>query len=379
MNSRTPTVLMNQALSLMNRRLISFYATLCSLSLFPLNPSHACTALTLLSEDGSAVQARTMEWGAFDMEPAMLVIPQNYSFEGELPDGTTGLTWKSQFGAMGINALGKPLLADGINEKGLAVSMLYLPGFAEYQPYTIETASRSISQNQLALWVLTNCASIADLRYKLPAIRVVPVPEESIGGIPAPFHLMVTDRHGKNVVVEYTKGELQIFDNPVGVLTNSPDFSWHLTNLGNYVMLGIGDVEPITVGDLEIRPLGAGSGMLGLPGDYTPPSRFVRVAAMRNSVPALETGGRAVEEAFRILNNFDIPIGTMGGNHDPAILGDTQWTSAMDTQSLHYYYRTMNNHRIRVVDLNTIDFSGSEIVSRLLDLKRAQDYEKVSF
>lgn len=338
----------------------------------------ACTAITLLAEDGSYVQARTMEWGAFDMQPELMVVPRGFSFAGVTPDEIPGLAWEAKYGAAGVNGLGRPDFTDGMNERGLAVSVLYLPGYAKYQPYEAERASQSISQTQLAMWLLTSCATVEDIRKQLPKIRVVPVGEEALGGIPAPLHQMVTDRTGKSIVIEYTKGKLNIYDNPVGVLTNSPEFPWHLTNLNNYVGLGVSESNPQKVGDLELRPLGAGSGMLGLPGDYTPPSRFVRAVAMRNSVPPLQDGERAIAEAFRILNNFDIPIGTMGGAHDPAILGDTQWTSAMDTKSLRYYYRTMHNHRIRVVQLSDLKFDKSKITRQSLDAKKAQDYETAS-
>ncbi|MEO1011949.1 MAG: choloylglycine hydrolase family protein [Bacteroidota bacterium] len=339
---------------------------------------HACTGITLKSVNGSFIQARTMEWGAFDMQPEILVFPRNYQFESELPAEATGMKWRSKYGFVGINALGKPEVADGLNEKGLAVSVLYLPGYASYQPFDAAKAKSSIGPTQVAALLLANCESTQEVRTLLAEVRVVPVPEEAIGGIPPPLHYMVADKDGNSIVVEYTDQQLHIYDNPVGVLTNSPSFPWHLTNLNNYVTLGINAASPVEVGDLTIKPLGAGSGMLGLPGDYTPPSRFVRATAMRNTVPHLESGERAVAEAFRILNSFDIPIGTMGAEHDPAILGDTQYTTAADTKSLRYYYRTMHNHRIRVVDLTTIDFNGKDLMRRSLDTKKAQDYETVA-
>ena len=320
-----------------------------------------------------------MEWGAFDMGSELLVIPREFESLGVTPDGKEGLRWKAKYGVVGINGLGHPIYTDGINEKGLAVSVLYLPGFAKYQPYDAEKASVSISQSQVSNWILTSCGSIADVRVKLPRIRVVPVGEESLDGIPAPLHFLVTDQSGKTIVIEYTAEKLHIYENQVGVLTNSPPFPWHITNLSNYVGLGTKEAKPIQVGELEVKPLGAGSGMLGLPGDYTPPSRFVRAAAMRNTVPNLKTGERAIAEAFRILNNFDIPIGTMGGSHahGPDLLGDTQWTSAMNTKTRKYYYRTMHNHRIRVVDLDGIDFDKKTLVKLPLDIEKEQDYKAV--
>ncbi len=338
----------------------------------------ACTGITLHAEDGSTVQARTMEWGSFDMAPELLVINRGYSYVGVTPDGPTGMKWQAKYGAVGINALGRPDYTDGMNEKGLAVSVLYLPGFAKYQPYKPEESSVSISPLQVCNWLLTTCASVAEVRQKLPDIRVVPVAEESIGGIPAPLHYLVTDSSGTTIVIEYTEGALHIYENRVGVLTNSPPFPWHITNLSNYVGLGAEAAKSIVVGDLKVNPLGAGSGMLGLPGDFTPPSRFVRATAMRNTVPTLKSGKRAVTEAFRILNNFDIPIGTMGGQHQTDLLGDTQWTSAMDTKTRRYYYRTMHNHRIRVVALDGIEFGKKELSKRPLDIKKQQDFEVVN-
>lgn len=340
--------------------------------------AEACTAITLIAEDGSLVQGRTLEWGAFYTHSKLLIIPRGTDLSGVTPDGKPGLPWKTTYGVLGVNSMDRSDYTDGLNEKGLAVSLLYLSGYAKYQPYDPLKAHLSISQSQLATWILTSFATTDEVREMLPNIRVVPVPEAEIGGIPAPFHFLVSDQSGKTIVIEYTEGKLHIYDNKVGVMTNSPEFPWHLKNLGNYVTHSIKPVKPMKVGDMEIRPLGVGSGLLGLPGDFTPPSRFIRAAAFRNTVPELATGARAIEEAFRILNNFDIPIGTLGeDSHDPSVLGDTQWTGVMDTQSLRYYYRTMYNHRIRVVDLKAIDFNKPGIRFKSLDEKQKQDYEVI--
>lgn len=337
-----------------------------------------CTGITLKSTNGSFIHARTMEWGAFNIQPELLVYPRKHQFKGELPVEGAGMKWRGKHGFVGINALGDPRVADGLNEKGLAVSVLYLPGYASYQPFDPDLADVSISPSEVAILLLSDCESVEDVRTLLPKVRVVPKPEEELGGITAPFHFMVSDKGGNSIIIEYTDEKLHIYDNAVGVLTNSPSYPWHLTNLNNYVTLGTKEASSIKVGDITLNPLGAGSGMLGLPGDYTPPSRFVRATAMRNSAVALENGERAISEAFRILNNFDIPIGTMGAQHDPTVLGDTQYTTAADTKALRYYYRTMHNHRIRVIDLNTLDFTGKKLFRQQLDPVKAQDYEKIT-
>lgn len=339
--------------------------------------SSACTGITLLAQDGSFIQARTMEWGAFDLQSQVMITPRGINLHSVRPDGETALQWKSKYGVVGLNALHKPVYGDGINEKGLAVSALYLPGFTEYQTYDPEQSDKSMSSLDVPMWILTNFSSIDEVREGLPKVRVVPVNIEEFSGIPVPLHFYVSDNTGKSIVVEYLKGVLNIFDDPVGVLTNAPDFPWHLTNLRNYLGLRPEHWESIKVGDLELSPLGVGSGMLGLPGDYSPPSRFVRAVALRNTVRPLANGEDAVLEAFRILNNFDIPLGAVDAPGKD-IMGSTIWTSAMDTKALRYYYRSQHNSRLRVVDLESIDFNNDKIVYVPMDVEKKQDYQQVA-
>ena len=87
---------------------------------------------------------------------------------------------------------------------------------------------------------------------------------------------MVTDTQGKSIVIEFIEGEMKIFENPLGIITNAPTFDWHMTNLRNYVNLSAVTIPNKKIEDLDFAALGAGSGMIGLPGDFTPPSRFVR-------------------------------------------------------------------------------------------------------
>ncbi|WP_257288188.1 MULTISPECIES: choloylglycine hydrolase family protein [unclassified Endozoicomonas] len=341
----------------------------------------ACTAITLVSEDHAVIQARTEEWGTFDLESKIMVIPRDTAFTGLTPDGKPGLRWKTKYGVVGINGLNKPSLIDGMNVRGLAVSVLYLPGVAEFPPYDPAKAANTIGPQDISNWVLTTQSTIKEVKQNLPKVDVAPVKEKGLGNIVPPIHFMMTDRSGASIVVEYTHGgKLSIYDNPVGVLTNSPEFPWHLQNLRNYVGLTAKAKPGIKVGDLELAPHGAGSGMIGLPGDYTPVSRFVRAAALRNSVRPLKDGYAAAMEALRILNNFDIPSGAVLARDElpkDDTLGSTQWTTAMDTKDLKYYYKTMFNSRIREIDFASVDFDKSGIRYRDLDLKKQQDLKVV--
>ncbi len=137
-------------------------------------------------------------------------------------------------------------------------------------------------------------------------------------------------------------------------MTNSPTFDWHMTNLRNYVNLTVTNVPPIGVGGIKLAQLGQGSGLRGLPGDFTPPSRFVRAVAFSQSAIPSDTAAAAVLQAFHILNNFDIPFGAVrevdnGRMHAEA----TTWTSASDLKNLRWYFRTYDDQSIRSVDLKT--------------------------
>jgi choloylglycine hydrolase len=154
------------------------------------------------------------------------------------------------------------------------------------------------------------------------------------------------------VVIEPLNKGLKIYDNPLGVVTNSPTFDWHMTNLRNYINLSATNVPPVDMGGITLAQLGQGSGLRGLPGDFTPPSRFVRAVAFSQSAVPSDTAQQAVLQAFHILNNFDIPYGAVrqvdsGQMHAEA----TVWTSASDLKNLRWYFRTYDDQSIRSIDL----------------------------
>ena len=190
-------------------------------------------------------------------------------------------------------------------------------------------------------------------------------------------HYILTDASGESVVLEYVGGELKIHANPLGVMTNSPTFDWHMTNLSNYVNMTVSNVPKIDVGGKEIKGLGQGSGMLGIPGDFTPPSRFVRAVAFSKSALPVETARDGVLQAFHILNQFDIPKGAARGiEHGKEVADYTLWTSAADLKNLRYYFRTFDNSRIRMIDLKAVDLDAKEI--RTISMKGEEQFENVS-
>jgi choloylglycine hydrolase len=348
-----------------------------------LNPSagRACTGITLKAADGAVVPGRTMEWGSFDIGSRVVIVPRGYAFECHMPDGKAGMSWKGKYGVVGMDAVGKDMVVDGMNEKGLVVGLFYLPGFAEYQKYDPAKSAESMGPTDIGQYLLTTCATVAEARAAIEKVRVVAVVEPALG-FPAPVHFLVTEPSGKAIVIEYLKGELKIFDAPLGVITNAPSYDWHETNLRNYVNLSPVALPGKKIEDLDFKPLGGGSGMIGLPGDFTPPSRFVRAVAFSKTARPTATGGETISELFRILDNFNVPLGASEGPGSETTQGlrsATAWTSGYDTKNKIMYYHTQNNRRVRMIDLNKVDFVGDgKLVRQPMDREKKQDIEDVT-
>jgi choloylglycine hydrolase len=274
---------------------------------------------------------------------------------GTLPDGGKGLTYTTRYGIVGANALNMQAILDGINDQGLAVGLFYFPGYASYTPATADNAKRAIAPHEFGLWVLANFATVDEVREGVKNIAVVPTPAPGLGsaeGMVAPAHFFIQDKTGKSIAVEPVDGTLKVSDAPLGVMTNAPTYDWHMTNLANYINLSTKDVESAKLGDMKLQAIGAGAGLLGLPGDFTPPSRFVRAAVYSQAATPNKTAQDAVLSAFHILNQFDIPKGAVVN----VAVGEatdeiTEWTSVSDLQNLRWYFRTFTDQSIRMVDL----------------------------
>jgi choloylglycine hydrolase len=334
-------------------------------ALFLSSAAEACTGIRLIAADGTVVHARTLEF-AIDLESEILVSPRGYERVGLTPDNRDGLKWKAKYASVGANGVGLPILIDGVNEAGLAAGLFYFPTTAGYLPYGLDDAAKTIAPWQLGSWILDNFASVDEVKANIGSILVAGTVLKQWGFSP-PVHAVVHDASGKSLVIEYVGGKLNLYDNPLGVITNSPAFDWHMTNLRNYVNFSLNNHPPIELGSVKLEPFGQGSGMLGMPGDFTPPSRFVRAVAFSQSVLPAKTGDEAILSAFHILNNFDIPKGSAREaekDDQGNVLADyTIWTAASDLKTKRYFFRTYDDSRIRMVDLTKMNLNAKDIVT----------------
>jgi choloylglycine hydrolase len=359
------------------KTLFQITAILGVLALTAVGPSNApaCTGITIKPKDGSIIFARTLEFG-MDLKSNILIVPRGKEYVGTAPGDKPGLRWKTKYGVAGTNAFDMPVIVDGLNEKGLHVGLFYFPGYAKYQDVKADEFSKALAPWELGTFLLGTCSDVKEAVAAGKSVRVGAVVQKNMGFVP-PVHFIVTDASGKSVVLEYVSGDLKIHANPFGVMSNSPTFDWHMTNLSNYVTMSDKNVEKIDLGGKKIKGLGQGSGMLGLPGDFTPPSRFVRAVAFSKSALPVEKAKDGVLQAFHILNQFDIPKGAARGIDQSKEVSDyTLWTSAADLKNLWYYFRTFDNSRIRMVDLKAMDLDAKEI--RTISMKGEEQIEDVS-
>lgn len=287
-----------------------------------------CTSFRLNNADSSVVVGRTMEFG-YPVNWDLHVVPRGTQQHGTAPDGM-GAQWTAKYGYVGI-APGHTVLgpmevaaqdgvADGVNEAGLWVGLLYLPTFAKYQDPTGVPSDQLMGSLETANYLLATCASVAEAIAVMEKVTVWPAEVAPLGVIP--LHIVLHDKSGACGLVEYTEGERQTYEPELGVVTNSPPFPWHQINLRNYVNLTADDVPDVVIGGDRIIALGEGTGLLGLPGDYTPPSRFVRAVALSGAAWAPKDLADGVNTAFHILGSFDIPKGTVRNVPPPGMTAE---------------------------------------------------------
>lgn len=318
--------------------------------------SRACTEVRVTSKDDTCVIGRSMEFGQA-ANSNIIVQPRGQKNVSKLPDGKDGAKWTSKYGVMYLDGFGIDIATDGMNEMGLSMGALFFPEEAVYQEAKSAKRSKTITNNDLTLYILQNFATVDEVREELPNLKVVGINTPQMGNIVIPAHLSVYEPGGKGIIIEYTKDGLNIYDS-IGVMTNSPAYPWHVTNTRNYVDLTAVNIKPTVINGVSFAGTGQGSGLLGIPGDPTPPGRFIRAAAMAYLASPVETTSEAVNLAVHILNTVDIPIGIIRDFDTDTTYSDyTQWIVVKDLANRIYYYRTYDNLTLRSVEMSKFDLS----------------------
>lgn len=318
-----------------------------------------CTNFILESEKQQYVVGRSMEFGTL-LNSSIIVSPKG-SQEKSMIGQKEGLTWTQKYAYIGLDALNiEHFIIDGMNEEGLSIGGLWLPE-TQYPKVSMKNMSEVINLQDLIRWALSSFSSVSEVVEGLKKVEIFAEVASGLGQIPT-IHFAVEDSKGNGAVVEFIDGKMEISKNTVGILTNSPKFSWHLTNLGNYVNLNALNVGKVHLDGTVLGPTGQGSGLLGIPGDWTPPSRFVKIAILKEFVKKTPSQKWNANLAFHLLNTVDIPYGAIqnssGKNFDY-----TQWIVVKDLEDKTLYYRTYKNLNIRSINLNKEKGKGAKKIS----------------
>lgn len=342
-----------------------------NMALTPWQQADACTGIRLIAEDGSPVFGRTMEFGADMLEFNLIVVPRRTPFRGVTDTGENGMAWNGKYGFVAAIPYDIMAAAEGINEKGLQAGMFFFQPFdrAEYMAPDPAQYKNTVASWQLLTLVLSQAATVEDVKTLLPDVQVVdavPIPKHEGWDFEPKIHYAINDANGTSIVVEYIDGKLHIFDNPLGTITNAPDFPWHQENLKQYTDLPVDVVPPVKRSEAEAGPTGLDIGTkANLPGEITSPNRFVRAALFSLYALPMKDSKEGVQRVLNILNNFDIPLGYKLYRHtDGKVYPQyTQWTSVTDMKNRRLYFRTYANPPLKVVDLNDFNLDAASVTT----------------
>ncbi len=262
---------------------------------------------------------------------------------------------------MAVVADDYPLYFDAVNEKGLAMAGLHFVGNAHYE----ETGSNAVAQEkaditpyELIPWVLSQCERVEQACDLLDATRVVAVPFNDRYPL-SPLHFMISDKNGRAIVAEPVREGLKIYDNPVGVLTNNPPFPFHIANLNNYMNLT--PEEPVNCfsSELPLETYSRGMGAIGLPGDMSSASRFIRAAFVRANSVSGESEQESVSQFFHILGSVEQIRGCV--RLEKKQYDITTYSCCCNQEKGIYYYRTYDDCTVRAIDMREMDLEGEDI------------------
>ncbi|KRL40951.1 choloylglycine hydrolase family protein [Liquorilactobacillus nagelii] len=304
-----------------------------------------CTAITFTTDDDIHFLARTMDF-SFELDARPVYVPRNHEFNSLVP----GTKFSTNYGFIGAGKdVDSYIFADGLNEKGFSIASLYFEKNAKYNKSS-DPKLLNISSTDMVSWALGNISSVAEFEQKYQKLNVVDVINPLLQ-VNVPLHWIVSDKSGNTGVLEITKKGPQFYHNLVGTMTNSPEFSWHMNNLNHYTNLQPNEFEQKKYGDYVTVPDGPGSGALGLPGDYTSASRFVRAAFLREYSSHESGVKKGLTSILHILNSVDIPKGVKITQKN--VSDYTQYKGIMDLNNLNYYLMRYNDTeltRVRLTD-----------------------------
>lgn len=307
-----------------------------------------CTAITFQTKNHYFGRNLDFE---FSFQEVVTITPRNYAFPFRCCP-----SYEHHYALIGMATVDNnyPLYFDATNECGLSMAGLYFPGNAVYLPHAEGTDN--IAPFEFIPWILGQCASIEQAEEKLKRLNLVDL-QYSDKYPHSPLHWLIADKY-RSLVVEPTTDGIKVYDNPFGVLTNNPPFSYHLYHLSNY--LNLTREEPMSrfAVDYPLEVYSRGMGGIGLPGDLSSASRFVRAAFTKLNSVCEDNESASISQFFHVLDSVSQTMGCVkvGNGYEKTI-----YSSCCNTDVGAYYYKTYENSQITCVKLNAVDLSSPDL------------------
>jgi len=308
-----------------------------------------CTAIGWNS--GSHYFGRNLDL-EYAYEEAVTVVPRGFPLTFRRKQA---LGWHYAMIGMAYVRDGYPLFYDAVNEKGLSMAGLNFPGSAVYRPE--ETGKDNIASFELIPWILSRCGSVDEARTVLSEVNCTDI-AFSDDLPPSPLHWIVSDKSGA-LTVEPAEDGLRLYENPISVLTNNPPFPWHMQNLNNYMFVSARSPENCFSDRVKLDRYSLGMGGLGLPGDFSSASRFVKAAFVKLNSPEEKEDDAAVRQLFHILGAVSMPRGSVAA--DSGLYEITRYTSCCNADKGVYFYTTYENGGITAVNMHAENLDGDSL------------------
>lgn len=287
----------------------------------------------------------------YSLNESVIITPRNYKTTQR---SSNIFPQKYAMIGIGIVKKGYPLYYDATNEHGLSIAGLNFPGNAVYQ--NKKHSMINLTSFEFIPWILGHFRSVSEVMDVIAQVNLVNESFNSTYSL-TPLHWMVSDNK-QSIVIEPMQERLYVYDNPVGVLTNNPPFDYHLHNLTNYLNLSRYQPKDCLWEKLPKKPYSRGMGAIGLPGDLSSASRFVRAAYIKLNSIDDGTENNAVCQFFHILNAVEQQRGAVA-------IGDgyeiTVYSSCCNTNKGVYYFKTYDNSQITAVDMFARDLNATEL------------------
>lgn len=251
---------------------------------------------------------------------------------------------------------GYPLYYDATNEFGLSIAALNFEGNALYT--SPNDSSIKLAPYELALYLLGRCRNLIEAKKLLNSIYLIDLPYKD--EIPnSELHWMIGDQNS-SIVIEFSREGKKIYDNPIDVLTNNPPFDFHLNNINNYINLTRDEPQNRFSEDLKLERISRGLGAMGMPGDNSSASRFVRAAFTMHNSECLKEENSELVQFFHMLRSVEQAEGSVKTKHG---FERTQYSSCCDMDKGIYYYTTYNNFEISAVDMKKENLESETLMS----------------